>query len=131
MSQNPLVTKPLSSIGLFQKLRQSFQLDFKSFLDQITYLRRFGFRVSNDYDVATSMFLSGIAKIPEVKDCSCIKKDGLLSLHAYIETTNFDAEARIYDIYAQLLEYFPDTNVDVKVVELYGRSKDELEPLIK
>jgi hypothetical protein len=131
MSQHPLVTKPLSSIGLFQKLRQSFQLDFKSFLDQVVYLRRFGFRVSNDYDVATSIFLSGIVKIPDVKDCSCIKKEGLLSLRAYIETTNFEVEAKIYDIYAQLLEYFPDTNIDVKVVELYGRSKDELEPLIK
>lgn len=131
MSQHPLVTKPLSSIGLLQKIRQSFQLDFKSFFDQVVYLRSFGFRVSNDYDVATSMFLSGIVKIPEVKDCSCIKKDGLLSLHAYMETTNFEVEAKIYDIYAQLLEHFPDTNIDVKVVELYGRSKDDLEPLIK
>jgi hypothetical protein len=131
MSQHPLVTKSFSGIGLFQKLRQGFQLDFKSFLDQVAYLRRFGFRVSNDYDVATSIFLSGIVKIPEIKDCSCIRKDRLLSLHAYIETTNFEVEAKIYDIYAQLLEYFPDSNIDVKVVELYGRSKDELEPLVK
>ena len=131
MSQHQLVTKPFSSIGLFQKLRQSFQLDFKSFLGQVIYLRRFGFRVSNDYDVASSMFLSGIMKIPDVKDFSCINKEGLLSLRAYIETTNFEAEAKIYDIYAQLLEYFPDTNIDVKVVELYGRNKDELEPLMK
>ncbi len=131
MSQNLLITKAIPNVGLFQKFRQSFRLDFKSVLDQVVDLRRFGFRVSNDYDVASSMFLSGIVKIPEVKDCSCIKKEGLLSLRAYIETTNFEAEAKIYDIYARLLEYFPDTNVDVKVVELYGRNKDELEPLIK
>ena len=131
MSQNLSIMKTIPNVGLFQKFRQSFQLDFKSFLDQVVGLRRFGFRVSNDYDVASSMFLSGIMKIPDVKDFSCINKEGLLSLRAYIETTNFEAEAKIYDIYAQLLEYFPDTNIDVKVVELYGRNKDELEPLMK
>jgi hypothetical protein len=131
MSQHLLITQAISNVGLFQKFRQSFQLDLKTFLDQVVHLRRFGFKISNDYDVATSMFLSGIMKIPDVKDCSCTKKDGLLNLCAYIETTNFEAEAKIYDIYAQLLEYFPDTNIDVKVVELYGRSKGELEPLIK
>jgi hypothetical protein len=87
--------------------------------------------MSNDYDVATSMFLSGIVKIPDVKDCSYIKKEGLLSIRAYIETTNFEAEAKIYDIYAQLLEYFPDTNIDVQVIELYGRSKDDLEAILE
>jgi hypothetical protein len=131
MSQHPLMTKIASSVELFQNIRQSFHIDFKSFLGQVMNLRRLGFLVSNDYGVATSMFLSGIAKIPEVKDCSCIKKDELLSLRAYIETTNFEAEAKVYDIYAQLLEYFPDTSVDVKVVELCGRSKDELEPIMK
>lgn len=131
MSRHLVMTKAVPNVGLFQKFRQSFQLDLKSFLDQVVSLRRFGFRVSNDYDVATSMFLSGIVKIPDVKDCSCIKKDGLVSLRAYIETANFEVEGKIYDIYAQLLEYFPDTNIDVKVVELCGRSKDELEPLIK
>jgi hypothetical protein len=121
-----------SSADLFHRLEQYFTFaNFKSFVDQAIRLRSIGFKISNDYTLASSIFLSQIAKLEDVKDCSCMKQEKTISLLAYLDKTNFETEERIYEIHRQLLESFPETNIEVRVVELYGRKKGEVEALVE
>jgi hypothetical protein len=115
-----------SGIDLIHRMRQSFQLNIKPIFDAVEYLRKFGFRFSSDYELATSIFVSKITKLDNVKDCICAQQDDVLTMYAYIDKTNFETEEKIYDVYGQLLELFPDTEIDVRVIELHGRSKDEI-----
>ena len=122
---------PSDTNPLLRSVRQGSLFNAKSLLAPVRYLRRFGFRMSNEYDLATSIFVSGIKELIDVRDCSCLKQDQVLNLCAYVDKTNFETEEKIYGVYGQLLELFPDTNIDVRVVELCGRSKDEVEAFIK
>jgi len=126
-----LVKQATSSANLLNRFGQAFAVNLKSFIDQTMHLRNFGLKISSDYALASSIFLSSIAKLEDVKDCTCLRQNKELNLFAYLEKFNFDTEAKIYEIHRQLLTSFPDTSIDVRVVELYGRSKAELEPLIK
>jgi len=120
-----------SSSNPFYKLRMGFQPNVKSFRSQLVRIIKFGFNMSSDYDLATSIFISRITKLTDAKDCTCFKKDKILNLYVYIEETNFETEEKIYDVFSQLLRFFPNTNIDVRVIELYGRNKDELEAFVK
>jgi hypothetical protein len=117
---------------LFHRLEQSFGFaSFKSLVVQAIHLRTIGLKMSSDYTLASSVFLSQIVKFEDVKDCSCMKQDKTISLLAYLGKTNFETEEKIYEVHRQLLENFPETNIDVRVVELCGRSKDELEAFVR
>jgi len=98
----------------------------KPIFDAVEYLRKFGLIFSSDYELATSIFVSKVTKLDNVKDCTCARLDDVLTIYAYIDKTNLETEEKIYDVYGQLLELFPDTEIDVRVVELHGRSKDEI-----
>jgi hypothetical protein len=126
-----LTKQVASNANLIDRFGQAFAVNVKSFVSQVVSLRNFGLKISSDYALASSIFLSSIAKLEDVKDCTCLKQNKDLNLFAYLEKFNLDTETKIYEIHRQLLRSFPDTNIDVRVVELYGRSKAELEPVIK
>lgn len=65
-------------------------------------------------------------EIPEVKEIDYSMNDKTLVIFTYIEQPNYEAEEKIYEAYGQLLDLFPTLDIDMKVVELYGRSIEEL-----
>jgi hypothetical protein len=125
MSYHTLRNQQSPGTDLLGRVRQSFQLNVKPLLDAVEYLRRFSLKLTSDYDLATSIFVSKITKLDAVRDCTCSERDGVLTLLAYMDKTDFATEEKIYDVYGQLLELFPDTDIDVRVIELHGRSKTE------
>jgi hypothetical protein len=72
---------------------------------------------------------SKLAAIPEVKDFGCNQESNSLKMFAYIDEPNEQVEKRVYTIYSELLDLFPNTDVDISIVELYGRSKEEMQSL--
>jgi hypothetical protein len=92
-------------------------------------LKMLGIASLNDFSFATSFVQSKLLKIPEVKDFGSIQHNNTLHLLAYIDQPNEDAENKIYNIYGELLDLFPNTDVDVKIIELYGRTKEDVQLL--
>jgi hypothetical protein len=119
-------TSPQLNMHFFQKAGVNVKNSFKMLIDPQNVLKIIGFVLPNDYFLATSIVKSKLSKIPEVRDFSCIQHNKMLHLLAYINEPNEDAEKKIYDIYGEILDLFPDTNVDLQIVELYGRSKEQV-----
>ncbi len=50
----------------------------------------------------------------------------LVVLLAYIDKPSEEVENRIYNMYSEMLNLFPNVDLDLRVVELYGRTKEEM-----
>lgn len=130
MSLKTETNLPLSSMKILRMFSQSFQslqFNLRSLLDPDALLRMMGFKISNDFELATSVFFSKLTKIDEVKDLGFSLQNKILKVYTYINEPNDKAEQQIYDIYSQLLDLFPNTDIQLRVFELYGRTKEDLE----
>jgi hypothetical protein len=130
MSLKTETNLPLSSMKILRMFSQSFQslqFNLRSLLDPDALLRMMGFKISNDFELATSVFFSKLTKIDEVKDLGFSLQNKTLKVYTYINEPNDKAEQQIYDIYSQLLDLFPNTDIQLRVFELYGRTKEDLE----
>jgi hypothetical protein len=130
MSLKTETNLPLSSMKILHMFSQSFQhlqFNLRSLLDPDALLRMIGFKISTDFELATSVFFSKLTKIDEVKDLGFSLQNKTLKVYTYINEPNDKAEQQIYDIYGQLLDLFPNTDIQLRVFELYGRTKEDLE----
>lgn len=125
----------LSNPSLFgNQLVSGISKNFRKFLmniiDPKNVLKSFGMMgFLNINDIATTLVKSKLAQISEVKDFGYRKRNNSLELLAYINEPNEEAEHKIYKIYSDLLELFPSSEIDIKIVELYGRTKKEMQSL--
>jgi hypothetical protein len=92
-------------------------------------LRFLGIGSLDSFSFAMSYAQSRLTTVPEVKDFGCVQGNNTLKMFAYIDVPNEQVEKRIYGIYGELLDLFPNTDVDISIVELYGRSKEEMQSL--
>jgi hypothetical protein len=130
MSLKTETNLPLSSmkiIRMFSQSSQSLQFDLRSLLHPDALLRMMGLKMSNDFELATSVFFSKLTKIDGVKDLGFSLQNKTLKVYAYVNEPNDKAEQQIYDTYGQLLDLFPNTDIELRVFELYGRTKEDLE----
>lgn len=109
-----------------QRLGASIREFSKALVRPINMQKLAGINLPNDQMFAVTFVKSKLATIPEIKDFGCIQHNDSLSLFAYIDQPNEDAENKVYAIYSKLLDLFPKTDVDVRIIELYGRTKEEL-----
>lgn len=114
------------NMHFFQKAVVNVKNSFKMLIDPQNVLKIMGIVLPSDYSLATSIVQSKLAKIPEVRDFSYLQHNKKLHLLAYINEPNEDAEKKIYGIYDEMLDLFPDTNVDLQIIELYGRPKEQI-----
>lgn len=101
-------------------------LKIGSIKNALEILRKRSFYLSKTKQLAVAIFFSKIMEIPEVKEIDYSMNDKTLVIFTYIEQPNYEAEEKIYEAYGQLLDLFPTLDIDMKVVELYGRSIEEL-----
>jgi len=92
-------------------------------------LKSLGIGLPDNFSFAISLAQSRLARIPEVKDFGYVQDNNTLKMFAYIDVPNEQVEKGVYGVYSELLDLFPNTDVDVKIVELYGRSKQEMQSL--
>lgn len=111
----------------FEFCRKEFPLNVESIKNSLTLLAKTSFRLSRTTQLIVAIFFSRLIRIPKVKDISYSINDKTLVLFAYIDKPNWEAEEEIYEVYGMLLDLFPHIDIDLKVLELYGRSIEELE----
>jgi hypothetical protein len=129
MSITPAIMQQSQSypnMHFFQRVGDNIRDTFKMFISPQNVLKLMGVSLPDDYGLAVSIVQSKLAKIPEVKDFGYVRHNKMLHMLAYIEQPNEDAENKIYAIYGELLDLFPNTNVDLKIIELYGRTKEQV-----
>lgn len=114
-------------MSIFRIFNQSPQFNLRSLFDPNAFLKKMGFKISNDFEIATSIFFSKLTKIDGVKDLGFSLQNKTLKVYAFIDEPNEKAEQQIYDTYGQLLDLFPNTDIELRIFELYGRTKADLE----
>lgn len=122
------VTIKFSPLGYFESYQEIIGLpNIESIKNALILLANTSFQLSRAKQLVVAIFFSKLIKIPEVKDISYSVNDKVLNLFAYIDKPNSEAEEEIYEAYGILLDLFPQLDIDLKVLELYGRSIEELE----
>jgi hypothetical protein len=116
-----------SNISFPQKLGFNIREYLKAIIQPLTILKSVGMGLPNDELFAMSLVKSKLVSIPEVKDFGCVKQNNALNLLAYIDKPNEEVETRIYTIYGEMLDLFPNIDIDLRIVELYGRTKEEMQ----
>lgn len=117
------------TFNLLQRLSDGVQGIYKMLVTPQNLLKSLGIGLPNNFSFALSLTQSRLARIPEVKDFGYVQNNNTLKMFAYIDVPNEQVEKGVYSVYSELLDLFPDTDVDVKIVELYGRSKEEMQSL--
>jgi hypothetical protein len=98
----------------------------RALIQPLTMLKSVGIGLPSDDVLVTSLVESKLFNMPEVKDFERAKEGNTLNLYAYIDQPNEEVENRIYTIYGEMLDLFPNIDVDLRIVELYGRTKEEI-----
>jgi hypothetical protein len=111
----------------FPKFGLSIREYWRALIQPISMLKSVGIGLPNDNVLVTSLVKSKLLNINEVKDFESVKQNDSLNLFAYIDQPNEDVENRIYELYSQILELFPKIDVDLRIIELYGRTKQEVQ----
>jgi hypothetical protein len=79
-------------------------------------------------DLVIETFRQKISKIPEVKSAYCLRRKNILSFSVFMESENWEAEDKVFDVYGDLLDAFEELDIRVRVLRLYGRNDDEVLP---
>lgn len=124
-----LSTSSTSSNQFLSGISKRFKKPFMSLIDPKNIIKSFGMTILDSNSIATKLVKSRLARISEVVDFDCRQNNKSVELFAYLNEPNEEAERKIYEIYSDLLELSPSSNIDIKIVELYGRSKEEIQPL--
>lgn len=99
----------------------------RAMLQPLTMLKSVGMSLPSDMVLVTALVKSKLIAIPEVRDFEHFKQNDTLNLLAYIDQPNEKVEDRIYTMYSEMLDLFPNVDIDLRVVELYGRTKEEMQ----
>jgi hypothetical protein len=113
-----------------QKIDENVHGIYKMLTNPQNTLKLLGIGLLTDFSFAISLAQSRLAKIPEVRDFESIQCNNTLKMLAYIDEPNEEVENKIYSVYGEILNLFPDKEIDVRIVELFGRTKADMETII-
>lgn len=72
-----------------------------------------------------SVFFANLIDLPKVADFKAIKNGEITHFFVFTHEPDIETEEKIYDIYAEVLDYLPK-NIDFQVIELFGQKPDDL-----
>lgn len=84
--------------------------------------------ILDPHSIVLNIFKSQLAKISEVKARYFAKTPKALTVWLFIEEDNWGAEENIYEAYGEMLDLFPDTEINLRLLKLFGRKPEELMP---
>lgn len=111
----------------FPKFGSSIREYWRALIQPLSMLISVGIGLPNDMVLVTSLVESKLMRIPEIKDFEHVKQNDSLNLIAYIDQPNEDVENRVYTMYGEMLDLFPNIDLDLRIIELYGRTKQEIQ----
>jgi len=112
-----------------QRMGENVQGFYEMLIRPQSVLKLLGIGLPNDFSFAVSYAQAKLARISEIRDFGYVQDNNTLKIFAYIDKPNEQAEKEVYSVYSDLLDLLPNTDVDVRIVELYGRSKEEMQLL--
>lgn len=114
---------------LLHQLDENVHRFYRMLTNPQLMLGSLGIGLPNDFSIAISLTQSRLARIPEIKDFGYVRNNNNLKMLAYIDQPNEQVEKSVYTVYGELLDLFPNTDIDIRIVELFGRSKEEMQSL--
>ena len=67
-----------------------------------------------------------LRKIDFVKSVYCLQRKNILAFSVYMEKEDWAVEDQIFDIYGDLLDRFPELDIKLRVLRLWGRKAEEM-----
>ena len=80
------------------------------------------------HSIVLNIFNSQLTRISEIKARYFAETPKVISIWLFIEEDNWIVEENIYEAYGQLLDFFPDTEIDLRLMKLFDRKPEELLP---
>jgi len=80
------------------------------------------------HGIVLNIFKSQLDKIPEVKARYFAETPKAISIWLFVEEDNWEVEENIYEKYGEMLDFFPEAEIDLRLLKLFGRKPEELLP---
>ena len=78
--------------------------------------------------IVLNIFNSQLTKISDIKARYVAETPKVISFWLFIEEDNWEVEESIYEAFGELLDLFPDAEIDLRLLKLYNRKPEELLP---
>lgn len=79
-------------------------------------------------NIIPAIFKHNMLQVSEVKEVHCFQRMNMISFWVFLEEENWEAEDKIYEIFGELLFMFPDNDIQMKLLRLWGRKPEDLLP---
>jgi hypothetical protein len=77
-------------------------------------------------DFVIESFKQRLSEIPLIKSAYCLQRKNGFTFSIYMDKENWEIEDKIFDIYGDLLDTFPELDIKVRILRLWGRKEDEI-----
>lgn len=78
--------------------------------------------------IIPEIFKYNTSEISQLKAAYCFQKRNMTSFWIFLEEENWKAEDEIYEIYGELLSMFPEYDIRIQLLRLWGRKPEDLLP---
>ena len=78
--------------------------------------------------IIPEIFKYNVSQIPQVEAIYCFQRRNIVSFWIFLEEENWEAEDQIYEIYGELLSMFPEYDIRIRLLSLWGRKPEDLLP---
>lgn len=78
--------------------------------------------------IIPQIFKHNVSQISEVKALYYFQRRNIVSFWVFLEEENWDAEDLIYEIYGMTLSMFPEYDIRLRLLRLWGRNPEDLLP---
>lgn len=79
-------------------------------------------------NIIPAIFKYNMLQVSQIKTIYCFQRRNIVSFWIFLEEENWEAEDKIYEIYGELLSMFPDNDIRMKLLRLWGREPEDLLP---
>lgn len=101
---------------------KQYRLIFESLFRTLNYSLR--------QNLVVETFRQRISEVPLVQSAYCLRRKNSCSFFVLMKEENWEIENKIFDIYGNLLDLFPEIDIRVKILRLWGRKEKEMTSLI-
>jgi len=78
--------------------------------------------------IVLNIFATQLAKIPDIEARYFTETPEGINIWMFIKKDNWKVEEDIYEAYGELLDLFPDTDINLRLLKLFERKPEELLP---
>lgn len=77
-------------------------------------------------NIIPAIFKYNMLQVSQIRAIYSFQRRNMVSFWIFLEEENWEAEDQIYEIYGELLSMFPDNDIQMKLLRLWGRKPEDL-----